>query len=92
MGPMKVCEECGKYVRDLKAHALTHLPLEQRRQVKCEICDKVFASAQSKYKHKKRKHFGTKKECPICHKRKFYNKLYKFSCLHNEENIYSRLV
>ncbi|KOB63556.1 putative Zn finger protein, partial [Operophtera brumata] len=67
-GPMKVCEECGKYVRDLKSHALTHIPLENRKKAKCEICDKLFATAQSKYKHKRRKHFGMKKECPICHK------------------------
>ncbi|KAM3964524.1 LOW QUALITY PROTEIN: uncharacterized protein ACR2FA_001494 [Aphomia sociella] len=65
---LQVCEECGKTVRNLKAHLLQHQPLADRKRFKCKSCDKQFSSPSARYIHHKIKHLGIKKRCNICNK------------------------
>ncbi|CAH1645685.1 unnamed protein product [Spodoptera littoralis] len=64
----QICEECGKAVKDLKAHSYLHMPVSCRKRFKCKSCDKVFSSHSARNKHNKIKHLGLKKQCEICNK------------------------
>lgn len=64
----QMCEECGKTVSDLKAHSYLHLPMSERKRIKCRLCDKTFSSHSARYKHNKIKHLGVKQICTICNK------------------------
>ncbi|KAF9421000.1 hypothetical protein HW555_002983 [Spodoptera exigua] len=64
----QICEECGKAVKDLKAHSYLHMPESCRKRFKCKTCDKVFSSHSSRSKHNKIKHLGLKKQCELCNK------------------------
>ncbi|CAB3223785.1 unnamed protein product [Arctia plantaginis] len=64
----QMCEECGKTVSDLKAHSYLHLPMSERKRIKCHVCDKMFSSHSARYKHNKIKHLGVKQICTICNK------------------------
>uniref|UniRef100_A0A2A4JS95 Protein krueppel n=1 Tax=Heliothis virescens TaxID=7102 RepID=A0A2A4JS95_HELVI len=64
----RVCEECGKSVKDLKTHALQHLPAASRKCIPCKLCDKMFSSHSARYRHTKIKHLGAKQQCPLCDK------------------------
>uniref|UniRef100_A0A1E1WLF8 Protein krueppel n=1 Tax=Pectinophora gossypiella TaxID=13191 RepID=A0A1E1WLF8_PECGO len=64
----EICEECGKSVRNLKEHALRHIPMKDRKRIKCKECDKTFSTYGSRYKHYRIKHLGIKKHCDICNK------------------------
>ncbi|XP_028170706.1 zinc finger protein 300-like [Ostrinia nubilalis] len=63
-----ICDECGKSVKDLKAHMQQHEPKENRKRVPCTLCDKTFSTHNARYKHKRNKHLGIKISCPICNK------------------------
>ncbi|XP_072932197.1 uncharacterized protein [Epargyreus clarus] len=63
-----VCEECGKRVRNLKAHMYQHKPLSERRRFKCKVCDKVYSTMSARYKHNRIKHLSLKKRCNVCSK------------------------
>ncbi|XP_062529268.1 zinc finger protein 1 homolog [Bombyx mori] len=63
-----MCEECGITVKDLKEHMRQHLPPDERPRVNCHLCEETFSSANSKYKHVRRKHMNIKQNCKICNK------------------------
>nr|XP_021194516.2 oocyte zinc finger protein XlCOF6.1 isoform X2 [Helicoverpa armigera] len=64
----RICEECGKAVKDLKAHAIQHLPAASRKRIPCKLCDKAFSTYSARHRHTKIKHLGTKQQCPLCNK------------------------
>ncbi|KAL4709980.1 hypothetical protein ACJJTC_003943 [Scirpophaga incertulas] len=65
----RVCDECGKSVRDLQAHMHTHKPNGARKTYPCTLCNQVYASNSARIKHHKSIHLGIKKCCPICNKK-----------------------
>ncbi|XP_038211858.1 zinc finger protein OZF-like [Zerene cesonia] len=65
----QICEECGKTVRNIKAHMTLHQPKCAQKNYQCEYCDKVFKSYGARYKHVKIKHFGVKEHCYLCNKK-----------------------
>ncbi|CAG4979629.1 unnamed protein product [Colias eurytheme] len=65
----QICEECGKSVRNIKAHMALHQPKSAQKKYQCEYCDKEFRSYGARYKHIKIKHFGVKDHCYLCNKK-----------------------
>lgn len=83
----KECPECKRLVTRLKEHMLTHLD-EDEKPLKCNRCDKAFATKikleEHQNIHKNLKHF----ECDICCKN--FNRrstLYKHKKIHTDKNF-----
>ncbi|CAH2037867.1 unnamed protein product, partial [Iphiclides podalirius] len=64
----QICDECGKTVRNLKEHITRHQPINDKKCIKCKMCDKLFSSYSARYRHHKVKHLGIKQHCDICNK------------------------
>ncbi|XP_068631663.1 zinc finger protein 391-like [Battus philenor] len=64
----QICDECGKTVRNLKEHLARHQSINERKCIKCKVCDKLFSSYSARYRHHKVKHLGIKPHCDICNK------------------------
>lgn len=65
-----LCELCGKHFSNqsqLKYHARSHMPIEQRRTFECYMCGAIFAYKKSLIPHMAL-HSGIKQQfqCSIC--------------------------
>lgn len=66
-----LCEICGKNFTNqsqLKYHARSHMPIEQRRTFECYLCQTMFAYKKSLIPHMALHHSGAKTQfqCEIC--------------------------
>ncbi|XP_041978703.1 zinc finger protein 431-like [Aricia agestis] len=63
-----ICEICGKVVRNMRDHMISHTSFEERKKIPCKVCEKTFNTIGGRNAHYRHRHLGIKQHCDICNK------------------------